>query len=110
MKIGQRIVQIREKLRLRQKSFADQLGVTATSVSLWETDTNYPNIKTLLKIAALGDVSVGWLIAGEVPPSVETANEKEQRLLSGFRQLEKDQQQAIIDIVVDMVFRANSCE
>jgi transcriptional regulator with XRE-family HTH domain len=54
--IGQNIAVIRKRLQLTQKEFAETLGISKTSVSLWENQKKYPsrkNISTMLSTLKL---------------------------------------------------------
>src|SRR6266849_6738044 len=64
--VGQRIIQIREKLGLTQGEFAERLAVTRASVARYEAG-RVPNLSLLRHIARLGNVSVGWILEEEVP-------------------------------------------
>lgn len=64
--VGKRIFFVRsEILKISQGAFADLIGVSGPStVNNWEKDTREPEIKYLTKIAAIGNVSLDWLLAG----------------------------------------------
>ncbi len=48
--IGQNIAVIRNRLQLTQKEFAELLGISKTSISLWENQKKYPSRKNIVKI------------------------------------------------------------
>lgn len=60
--IGQKIRFLREQHGLKQINLANALQVTPQAVSKWERGTNYPDIPLLLRIAALFDVSIDYLL------------------------------------------------
>lgn len=64
--IGERIKEIRKKLKLNQEQFAETLGVESkTAVSYWENNQRIPNdITVLVTIANLGKVTLDWLLTG----------------------------------------------
>lgn len=65
MTIADRILSIRQKLRLNQVSFAKLIGVGQQSVSFYETGRTVPNRKILQRIAEVGGVEIEWLQTGE---------------------------------------------
>ena len=64
MAISNRIKQIRKRLTLSQKTFADKIGVDQGRVSQWETERSQPSSSALSEIVRLG-VNVNWLLTGE---------------------------------------------
>lgn len=62
MEIGVKLRLLREKHGLKQINLANALQVSAQAVSKWERGANLPDIGILLKIAALFNVSVDYLL------------------------------------------------
>lgn len=63
--VGKRINHIRLSLGLTQEAFGETLGETPKStVSTWENGNNLPNKERLKNIAALGGISVSYLLYG----------------------------------------------
>ena len=62
--ISHRIKQIRKRLNLSQKTFAENVGVDQARVSQWETDKSLPHCKALIEVAHLG-VNINWLLIGD---------------------------------------------
>lgn len=60
-KIGKNIRVLRKSQNMSQKEFADQIGTTQTSLSLYETSAKIPPSEILLKIADCFGVSLDWL-------------------------------------------------
>ncbi len=60
--IGRKIRSLREKHGLKQINLANALQVSPQAVSKWERGANYPDIPILLRIAALFDVSIDYLL------------------------------------------------
>lgn len=52
MNIGERIRRYRKEKRMTQEEVADRAGVTAVSVSRWESGTRDPTFRDVEKIAA----------------------------------------------------------
>ena len=57
-----RIKELRKAKGMKQKTLADQLGVTTASLSFWENDVYDISPTILTKIAQIFDVSVDYLI------------------------------------------------
>lgn len=62
--IGLRIKKIRLSLMITQTSFAAKLGISHAAISQYEMGDSLPSIKILIKISAIGDVTLDWLILG----------------------------------------------
>jgi class 3 adenylate cyclase len=62
MEIGVKLRLLREKHGLKQINLANALQVSSQAVSKWERGANLPDIGILLKIAALFNVSIDYLL------------------------------------------------
>ena len=65
---------IRKKLHLSQQQLADQLGVARSTVAMWENGASDPDRGTILRLAALFNVSTDYLLGNESarqPPTDE---------------------------------------
>ncbi|HPU29001.1 MAG TPA: helix-turn-helix domain-containing protein [Syntrophorhabdaceae bacterium] len=60
--MGIKIRRLREKHGLKQINLANALQVTTQAVSKWEKGASYPDIKSLIKIATLFNVSTDFLL------------------------------------------------
>ena len=75
----------REKRGLSQKQVAITLGVSAPAVSDWESGKKTPSSENLLKLSALLDVSIDYLLENEHTkkvPDIENAVEDKDILLA----------------------------
>ncbi|MHB1051366.1 MAG: helix-turn-helix domain-containing protein [Bacteroidota bacterium] len=64
--IGERILAIRKKLKLKQEEFGEKIGgKSKAAISKYENGETYPPIETLLVIADLADVSLEFVITGK---------------------------------------------
>lgn len=70
MNIGQRIVDIRKENNLTQEEFGDIFHVTRQTVSNWETEKNYPDLKILVDISDHFQISLDQLLK-EDPDMIE---------------------------------------
>ena len=64
-KIGNFLRELRREQGITQEQFAEKLGVSARTVSRWETGNNMPDISLLSEIADFYDVGIPEIIAGE---------------------------------------------
>ncbi len=64
--IGMNIKNARMKKGLSQEQLAETLDITNTHISYLETDTKYPSLDMLIKIANALDVSADDLLVGEL--------------------------------------------
>lgn len=99
LKVGARIVKLRNRNNVTQLELARKLGVTDRAVSKWETGGGYPDILLLSQIADIFNVSIDYLLRGEP--------EKKQKWLIGPASCdyEKDINASYLDIgwkIVDM--------
>ena len=64
-RIGNFLKELRREQSITQEQFAEKLGVSARTVSRWETGSNMPDISLLTEIADYYEVSIPEIIAGE---------------------------------------------
>jgi transcriptional regulator with XRE-family HTH domain len=82
---GGRMKYVREKLGFTQAALATQLGFTSHNViSRFEQGRRLPDAEILLRLAALGDFNLHWLITGESSPDGEKWKENYASLLIAF--------------------------
>jgi len=56
-----RIKQLRESLKMTQKEFSEEIGITASALSSYEKNLKNPSIAVAKKIAETFNVSIDWL-------------------------------------------------
>ena len=66
MEIGKQIKKYRTEEKLSQDELAGKIFVSRQTVSNWENDKNYPDLKSLLLLSSLFDVSLDTLIKGDL--------------------------------------------
>ena len=66
MELQERLVSLRNQSQLSQEALAEKLYVSCQTISNWERRKTYPDINSLLLIAAYFDVSLDYLIKGDV--------------------------------------------
>ncbi len=77
MNLGTQIKKYRSALNLSQEELAEKIFVTRQSVSNWENDKTYPDVKSLLMLSELFEISVDELIKGDVNAMKKEINEQE---------------------------------
>jgi transcriptional regulator with XRE-family HTH domain len=73
--LGQRIAFARNRARLSQREVATALCVSPGAVAQWETVSKGIRTQRLSALASLLDVSIGWLVAGDVQSQPSEAAE-----------------------------------
>ena len=81
MNIGNQIKKYREQLKISQEELADKIFVTRQTISNWENNKNYPDIKSLSLLSYNLNVSLDDLIKGDVEKMKEIIDEKEIKFL-----------------------------
>ncbi len=79
MQIGNRIREIRQENNLSQEDLALKIFVSRQSISNWENDKTYPDLKSLLLMSRLFNVSLDSLVKGDLEIMKKHINENEIR-------------------------------
>ena len=66
MEIGKQIRKYRTELKLSQDELADRVYVTRQTISNWENDRNYPDIRSLVLLSKIFGVSLDILVKGDL--------------------------------------------
>lgn len=61
VEFGNRILELRTKLKLNQTNFGKKVGFSAQTISLYERGEKNPQIDSVVKIALTFNVSLDWL-------------------------------------------------
>lgn len=77
MNLGSQIKRYRNELHLSQEELAEKIFVSRQSVSNWENDKTYPDIKSLLLLSELFSVSLDTLIKGDLEIMKKEINAQE---------------------------------
>ena len=64
-KIGAFLKQCRKEKNLAQEQLAEKFGVSARTVSRWETGSNMPDLSILVELADYYDIEIKELLDGE---------------------------------------------
>ena len=65
MEFNKKLQELRKQKNLTQEELAQQLYVSRTAVSKWESDRGYPSIDSLKRIAEFFSVTVDELLSGD---------------------------------------------
>ena len=95
---------LRNQKHLSQAQLAKEIGVSSSTIAMWESGEREPkNYETLEIIADFFNVSLDYLIDRDVPQSeIDTANsltEQEKALLAFYRTASEEGKQEIIQFV-----------
>jgi transcriptional regulator with XRE-family HTH domain len=66
MEIGKQIKKYRSEMEVSQEELAERIFVSRQTVSNWENDKNYPDLKSLLLLSSLFGVSLDILVKGDI--------------------------------------------
>lgn len=75
MEIGNQIKKYRSELKLSQEQLAEKIFVTRQTISNWENEKNYPDIKSLLMLSSLFGISLDILVKGDIEEMKEQIKE-----------------------------------
>lgn len=62
---GARIKKIRETLNMKQKDFAQKLGISAPTLSELEAGNNKPSFDTIIKLSELFNINLYFILFGK---------------------------------------------
>ena len=66
MELGKQIKKYRMEQNLSQEELADKIYVSRQTISNWENDKNYPDIKSLMLLSEVFHISLDNLIKGDL--------------------------------------------
>ena len=77
MEFHEKLQALRKQKGLTQEELAEQLFVSRTAVSKWESGRGYPSIDSLKAVAAFFSVSIDGLLSGEEVLTLAEEDQKE---------------------------------
>ena len=77
MKIGKQIKKYRTEMELSQDELAEKIFVSRQTISNWENNKNYPDVKSLLLLSCLFNVSLDMLVKGDLEKMKEEIKEED---------------------------------
>lgn len=79
MEIGNQIRKYRTNLNLSQDDLADKIYVTRQTISNWENNRNYPDIRSLVLLSNVFGVSLDILVKGDLKQMKDEINKEDIR-------------------------------
>ena len=84
-----RLKEIRKNRNVSQQKLADHLGVTRSTIAMWENGNNQPDIETLIRISDYFCITVDYLLEHDTPASPPVSSfsltPHEQALIEAYR-------------------------
>ena len=77
MDVGERIKKYREKQNLSQDELALKIFVSRQTISNWETNKSYPDIKSLIMLSNIVNVSLDDLVKGDIEKMRKSVTQEE---------------------------------
>jgi len=77
MELGKQIKKYRMELEISQEELAERIYVSRQTISNWENNKNYPDVKSLLLLSATFKVTLDILIKGDLEQMKETIEKDE---------------------------------
>lgn len=84
MELGKQIKKYRSEHGLSQDELADKIYVTRQTISNWENDRNYPDVRSLVMLSTVFGISLDTLVKGDLEEM------KEQIKAEDIRKFERD--------------------
>ncbi len=82
MELGNQIKKYRMDFNWSQDELADKVFVTRQTISNWENDKNYPDIKSLLLLSSVFGISLDTLVKGDLEEMKEQIKEADVKQLN----------------------------
>ena len=112
MTVGQRIKLVRKELNLNQTDFGSRIGVSQTTIGLYENDTRPVTDRVIMQLCNEFGISDIWLRAGDGEMFIDNSstilsqladeynlNQRSSALVESFLSLSNEQRDAIVDAV-----------
>ena len=77
MDVGERIKKYREKQNLSQDELALKIFVSRQTISNWETNKSYPDIKSLIMLSNIFNVSLDDFLKGDIEKMRKSVTQEE---------------------------------
>ena len=77
MKFGEQLRTLRNSQKMTQKELADMLGISPSTIGMYEQNRRIPDIKTLTQIAFIFEVSLDTLLTNNIEQNKSIGNKSE---------------------------------
>lgn len=74
MKFGEQLRTLRNSQKMTQKELADMLGISPSTIGMYEQNRRIPDIKTLTQIAAIFEISLDALLTNNIEQNNSIGN------------------------------------
>lgn len=104
--IGDRIKELRTKQSINQQKLSQLLGVSRSTVSMWEINKSEPDTQMLIKISNILDCSLDYLLEkseNKNKPADENISELDKKLITLLSDLSPDEVQRVRDFVSGLI-------
>ena len=101
-----RIRDARKSLGLTQKQIGDKLGIVRPAYASKETGRTQFSVAEIAVLSEVLGKSVEWLITGFNEQKKDVLTSGEARLVGAFRQMDSDEQNAIMLAAMDLILAA----
>lgn len=79
MQFKDKLIELRKEHNLSQQGLGDELYVSRKTISSWENERTYPDIKSLIKISKLFNISLDYLLIDDCDLVQEYTNQSKVR-------------------------------
>ena len=93
-----RLKELRESRHMSQQELGDLVGLSKSSIGYYEQGKHQPDLNTLETLARFFDVTVDYLL-GLSPMRNFAFTEKEQQLITVYRQLPAEKRDILIEFL-----------
>lgn len=97
--IGTRIKQRRNDLGLTQTQIKQETGISTGNMSEIENGLKLPSTPALISLSNILDCSIDWILKGESLNRETESDQRERRLLYGFRNLSEENKEELMEIL-----------
>lgn len=110
MNLSEKLQLLRNNNRLSQEELAEKLGISRQAVSKWESGQSTPDLKKLIAIAELYNVTIDSLVKDNDEFSFLQANEINNIEEQNIEKIEDTNTQVVININKGLIFKRVSME
>lgn len=84
MELGNHIKELRSKMSMSQEVLAEKAYVSRQTISSWENDKSYPDVKSLMILSEIFEVSIDELVKGDIEKMKEIIRKEDQKKLQNY--------------------------
>ena len=103
---GERLKKIRKEHDLTQAEFGSRLGLSDSTIGMYEKNKREPGIEVLVSISKEFGVSLEWLLTGTIPESTDNLLPKDIKNIVKIYSDLPDRAQEKVKEYIEMVYNA----